>query len=88
MKKLSALIVIMLILLVLSPFLSTAQNVAEQSGSFLQNLSLGEIIAGAVVIYEAIVRIVPTVQNISLLNSIFGWLKKLSETMNVKKKVS
>lgn len=86
MKNLSLLTPIMLILLVLSPFLSTAQNVAEQSGSFFQNLSLGGIIAGAVVIYEAIVRIVPTVQNISLLNSIFGWLKKLSETMNVKKK--
>lgn len=78
---------ILIIILAFQPLALLAQVVPAEPSNFFSNLSLGAIIAGAVVIYEAVVRIVPTVQNISLLNTIFGWLKKLSETMNVKKKI-
>lgn len=87
MKKVLLIMSFMVIVLSFNTLPLFAQVVTQSSGNFLSNLSLGELIAGVVVIYEAVVRIVPTVQNVSLLNSIFGWLKRLSETLNVKKKI-
>lgn len=72
---------------VLSQTVSTfAQAATTDNGTWFSNLSLVAIISGLVIVYEAVVRIVPTVKNISLLNTVFGWLKNISETLNVKKK--
>jgi hypothetical protein len=63
-----------------------AQNTGSTGPASTPPLSIGTVVSALLIVYEAVIRLVPTVKNNSLVHSIIVVLSSISDFLNVKKK--
>lgn len=73
-------------LLFASASILLAQSAGANAPAASSNLTAGTVISAVLVVYEAVIRLVPTVRNNSLIHSIISILASISDFLNVKKK--
>lgn len=86
MKKFFSIFVLMAGLLFASASILLAQSAGANAPAASSTLSAGTVISAVLVVYEAVIRLVPTVRNNSLIHSVISILASISDFLNVKKK--
>lgn len=79
---------ILLVCLMLAfAFISQAQAMVGMSDPAKSPISIGSVVSAVLLVYEAVVRLVPTVGNNSIVHSVLNILRTISDALNVKKKI-
>lgn len=74
-------------IMLVATFVLQAQTPEATTSQVNSPLSLGTVVSALILIYEAIIRLVPTVGNNSLVHSVIVILQSISDFLNVKKKI-